>query len=301
MKIEDSSRLTATFKYLAVLNEAASKKEGRAIYDDVEVCEIRLPANKQTVGVYPAHDVKEFGDDPNIPGVRVPLTYAMKFNAQYLAFKNGDAQAVSGTPLEALTFLSPGKRLELKALNIYTAEVLAGLEGAQLKQLGMGGRDLKNQAADFIANAGEHVTERVLATTVAEQDAKIADLQHQIAELLAAGKQKAVRPAPETAAAPVTAADVLALADTAPFMTFKSAATKFLGEGAPTTKGELVAALLALGGPVQSPFADFDDADIINWLAEAAPELDVEGLSRDALIAKADEINESLADKSKAA
>ena len=61
--------------------------------------------------------------------------------------------ARAGTPLSELTFLSQGKRLELKALNIHTAEALASLDGGPLKMLGIGGREMKNQAAAYLAKA----------------------------------------------------------------------------------------------------------------------------------------------------
>jgi hypothetical protein len=60
------------------------------------------------------------------------------------------AQTKSGTPLEHAPFLSAGRRAELRALNIYTVEMLADIEGTELKNLGIGGREMKNQAMAFI-------------------------------------------------------------------------------------------------------------------------------------------------------
>jgi hypothetical protein len=74
------------------------------------------------------------------------VTYAEVYNEQYRKFKAGQQQTVSGTPLSEAPFLTEGKRRELRALNIHTVEQLAGLDGANLKTLGMGGREWKNQA-----------------------------------------------------------------------------------------------------------------------------------------------------------
>mgnify|MGYP003694582783 CR=1 FL=1 len=47
-------------------------------------------------------------------------------------------------------FLTEARKSELKGQNIYTVEALAVIEGAELKNLGPGGRDMKNQAIEYI-------------------------------------------------------------------------------------------------------------------------------------------------------
>lgn len=157
MSDNESSQVYAFFRSHSTANEAKSKKAGRPIFDDVEVCEIRLAGNKLTVGVFPAHETCDWHTDPKT-GYRERQTYAQKYNEQYMAFKKGAAQIASGTPLEELTFLSQGKRLELKALNVHTAEALASLDGGPLKMLGMNGRELKDQAQIYLDNAAKTVT-----------------------------------------------------------------------------------------------------------------------------------------------
>ena len=147
----NSNLIVPRFFIHTVPNDAKSKAAGRPIFDEMEVCEIRMAANRQTVGVFPAHEVWKIVDTDE--GGREPRTYAMRFSEQYKKFKSGEAQAMSGTPLEELPFLTASKRLELKALNIYTAETLAALDGQPLKILGMGGRELKTQAQAYIAKA----------------------------------------------------------------------------------------------------------------------------------------------------
>jgi hypothetical protein len=149
MSDKNASQVYVVFKNHSTMNEAKSKELGRPVYDDLEVIEIRFAANRQTVGVFPAHELCEWGVDQNT-GIRQRITYAQKYPDQYKAFKHGAAQSASGTPIEELTFLTQGKRLELKALNIYTAEALAELDGVNLKALGMSGRELKNQAQAYL-------------------------------------------------------------------------------------------------------------------------------------------------------
>ena len=59
----------------------------------------------------------------------------------------------SGTPLEHAPFLTEGRRAELRAQNLYTVEALADIEGNELKNLGPGGREMKNQAMEYIAES----------------------------------------------------------------------------------------------------------------------------------------------------
>ena len=158
-----------------VLNEARSKAENRPVYDDMVVCEQKYAGDRQKVGVFPAHEPFRHEDDP-VTGMKRAVTYAIAFPDQYRAFKNGAAQAMSGTPVEELPFLTQAKRYELKALNIHTAEALAALDGQPLKQLGMGGRELKNKAQAYLDSAHGSADTAALAAEVArlrEENARL--------------------------------------------------------------------------------------------------------------------------------
>lgn len=143
--------LVPVFKTIAVPNEARSREAGRPIFDDMEVVEIRFGGDRNKISVFPAH--AETGLTDGSDGYTTKLTYAQRFPEQYRAFKQQAAQIVSGTPVEELPFLTQAKRSELKALNIHTAETLAALDGTPLKTLGIGGRDLKDQAVAYLQSA----------------------------------------------------------------------------------------------------------------------------------------------------
>ncbi len=177
--------VVAKFRLHAIPNEGASNAAGRLICDDIEVVEIRFSANRQTVAVFPAHEVFKWHTDPET-GMRQPWTYAMEYPDQYRKFKANEAQTQSGTPLAELPFLSQGKRLELKALNIHTAEALAALDGQPLNNLGMGGRALKEQAKAYLDNATGSAGVVRLAAENAAMKENMAAMQQQLAELLAA-------------------------------------------------------------------------------------------------------------------
>jgi len=190
MQNQKKNLVVPMFKVHTTLDKKATAEKGRPIYKDLEVVEIRMAANRQTVGVFPAHDVWRWVDGQE---GREAQTYAMRFEEQYKRFKSNTAQAMSGTPLEELPFLTQAKRYELKALNIYTAETLAALDGKPLSNLGMGGRDLKNQAQAYLDKAAGSADVVKLA---AEND----ELRRRLEQLESA--QTSNEPAPDISQSP---------------------------------------------------------------------------------------------------
>lgn len=180
----EDTRLIVTFENFPVLNEARSREENRPIYEDMEVCRIRMGGDRLQAPVFPA-DAEASGAVENEDGYFVTMKYKEKYAEQYRKFKAGEVQTKDGTPLEALTFLTPARVKEFKALNIYTAESLASLEGASLKSLGQGGLEWKKKAKAYLDNAAG-------SAVVTQQASKIEFLERQIEELR---KERAQYPA----------------------------------------------------------------------------------------------------------
>jgi hypothetical protein len=151
MAKDPDAPIVALFKHHAIKNEGRSIKEGRPIYDDMEICEIRF-AGSRNVSVFPALAFSHWTIDPETQE-QIAVTYAERFQRQYRQFKEHTMQTKSGTPLAQVPFLTEARRAELRALNIYTIEALAQVDGQELKNLGSYGRDLKNKAIEFIADA----------------------------------------------------------------------------------------------------------------------------------------------------
>lgn len=161
---------TVIFRMHEEMNPGKSAEKGRPIFDDLEVCEIRFPGDMKCWAVFPAHEA-----EPNATREAGHIrTYAEVYNEQYLKFKSGQQQTVSGTPLSEAPFLTEGKRRELRALNIHTVEQLAGLDGANLKTLGMGGREWKNQAQAFINAAAGTADVTGMASRIAQLEESLA-------------------------------------------------------------------------------------------------------------------------------
>jgi predicted RecB family nuclease len=146
---DPDSVLIVLFKSGTSVNPARSLKEGRPIFEDIELCEIRQPGSRD-VKVFPAHaKCPQKKHDP-YSGSERSITYAERFAHQYQQFTAQVVQTRSGTPLEFVPFLTEARRAEMRGLNIYTVEALAHIDGQELKNLGQGGRELKNQAEAYI-------------------------------------------------------------------------------------------------------------------------------------------------------
>lgn len=163
--------LVPVFKTITIPNEAKSLKEGRPIFDEMEVVEIRFPGDRNRISVFPA-------DAPSASEADSGLTYAQRFAKQYEQFKSSKTQTMSGTPLSEVPFLTEAKRAELKAQNVYTAEQLASLDGTPLKQLGMGGRELKNQATAYLQSAKEAAEPTAMAAEIEDLKARLAQYEN---------------------------------------------------------------------------------------------------------------------------
>ncbi len=252
--MSNDNLIVPRFYIHTVKNSTKSAAAGRPIFDEVEVCEIRMAANKQTVAVYPAHEVWKVVDQPD--GSREPTTYAMRFADLYRKFKANEAQTMSGTPLSELPFLSASKRLELKALSVHTAEALAALDGNNLKMLGMGGREMQQQAKAYLDNAsGSADATKLAAENVSLRD-MIAEQQRQINEMNEAIRSK-LAPAP----------------------------SRQVGDDRGAEDES------AIDG---SPFVSWDDVDIKNWIESETGAKPRGNPSHATLVRQADEINARL-------
>lgn len=143
---QDKNLPNVTFYNEARHDPAASKREGRPIYHDVEMVNIAFPADRQRTLVRPAKS-----EWKKIKGEIV--TYVDRFPEQYRRFKANEPQLIEGTPLSEAPFLTAAQRATLKALNVHTVEQLASLQGQALKNLGAGGLAQQQAAAAYLENA----------------------------------------------------------------------------------------------------------------------------------------------------
>lgn len=169
----NESLVVPFFKNVAILNPNASKKAGRPIYKDMEVCEVRIAGDRNYAPVFPAHSMWKRIDGEEI-------TYAQRWKEQYLRFKENAEQIAEGTPLSELPFLTEAKRMELRGLKVYTAEALASLDGKNLHALGPEGRSLKNKATAYLESAAGSSKVIALTEEVEMLKARIAEMSGKV-------------------------------------------------------------------------------------------------------------------------
>lgn len=160
--------LIVKFYHDAKENKFASNKEGRPVFDDIEMVEILAPADRARSLLVPAHaEWKRFGT--------TRVTYSERFKDHYKRFKANEGPVVEGTPLSEAPFLSMAQRASFKALDIYTVEQLASLSGQAIKNLGVGGLAVVQQAKGYLETASGTAETAALLIRVEELEAKLRD------------------------------------------------------------------------------------------------------------------------------
>ena len=160
----------------AVIDQGRTDAEGRKVYRDMEMCEVRFPGDNTRTFVAPAHDPvfmhrPKFGDPDEGKGF---LTCAERYADAYKAWKAKGEGSVAGTPLAHAPFLTPAKVREMEALNIRTVEALGDLNGTAIGKYHF--RPFVEQAKVFLGKAEE-------AAAVARANAERDALEARFAEL----------------------------------------------------------------------------------------------------------------------
>lgn len=156
----------ANFYTVPRQNMRRSKEEGRAIFEDVEMVRVRLPHDARCIHTAPAAE-KVFVEGEF-------LTYAERFPQEYAAFKAGEEQRASGTPLERMGTLSAASIAELNSVAIYSVESLADLGIAQQRRLGPLGAEMKKAAIEFLSVSQKVAGAQALQAQIDELKAELA-------------------------------------------------------------------------------------------------------------------------------
>lgn len=139
---DGDEKLVTNFRNDPKQDHVASQKEGYPVYVDRIVVDILMPADRQSKLTVPADSVWMDG-----------ITYAERFSEAYKRFMAGATATINGTPLAEAPFLSEAQRSSLRALDVYTVQQLAGLEGKPLQNLGVRGREMQQQATAYLERA----------------------------------------------------------------------------------------------------------------------------------------------------
>lgn len=138
------------FHTVATKMEFKSTEAGRPIFEDREYVEIIIPGQRNSMAVEPVSD-----------------EHKSRWPREYAAFKLGMELPTTGTPLATWPHPQVTKSMveNLAYLNIRTVEDMAGLNDANLQNVGMGAYELRKAAQTFldIAKNGMGPLSRMLA------------------------------------------------------------------------------------------------------------------------------------------
>ena len=195
------ARLQVRFYKRAVQQEQETLDAGRPIYKEFDFVHICVAGDTLTeIDTYVLNNHK----------LRFPIQWA-----QYQNRVGADDQEVVGTPVSEWPIVSKSQAEELRALKFHTVEAIAGASDAQLQRMGMAAgmspyafRDKAKAFLNLATNAAEtdkreteinalkeELAKKDLETAKikAETDAKLAQMQDQMAAILAAVGEKKPR------------------------------------------------------------------------------------------------------------
>lgn len=182
---EKGSRPHVRFESRPVEDRAATVREGRKMYKDIDWV-IVTPAGGK--------DVREDHADAWLEKIKLQaevgqydFEWARDFRKMYEMFKEGKEMPVNGTPLAMCTTLfSPAEIQNCVGVQIRTLEDLANTNEEALGRIGMGARALKTRAQEAIrAGEGKESAIRIEALQVENDGLKqrISDLTAVVEEM----------------------------------------------------------------------------------------------------------------------
>lgn len=170
--------LFVTFEMEAMQDEEKTAQEGRPIFFDIPFITIRIAGDKTSVVKRPVKpEDKE------------------RFARHWERFERQEHTALEGTPIEQWPLVTKAQALELKAMNIMSVEMLAGVSDANLKW--PMARDLREKAIKWLESAKEGAVASKWDKKEKEMQSEIDTLRGELEELkslLSEQPKKAGRP-----------------------------------------------------------------------------------------------------------
>lgn len=164
---DQDAKLFVAFSNKPHPDKDKSKLEGRPIFTPREYITIMVPGDKNNVINRPVQDLDK-----------------RRFANKYAAFKAGQSQDTSGTPLESVAWISREQVEELKFFNVRTLEHLASLADVHAQRF-MGINALRQKARDAIQLAKENAPALRLTEELRQRDEKMAEMEKQMQEMAA--------------------------------------------------------------------------------------------------------------------
>jgi hypothetical protein len=161
---KQDSKTYVKFYIRPVHDEEKSAEEGRPIYHDCEYIEIRTPGNETNIVRRPVSEIEK-----------------RRFAAQYRAFKAGETEQNTGTPLSEVPWITRSQVEELSYLRISTIEILAEVNDDVCTRI-PGLFKLKQRAQLYVTQAKENAPNLRLQKENEDMKIRMDNLEHTVTE-----------------------------------------------------------------------------------------------------------------------
>lgn len=163
----DEDTCIPNFHYQVVQDEQKTAKEGKPVFEEIEMVEIIIP-----------------GNDRERPCFRVTQEYIDRWPEPYRRFKEKlEKKMEDGYYLEEWPQITRSMAATLKHHHISTVEQLAKIPDANLMNIGPGILDLKYKAQKFVETMADEAVVQKMAEELKQRDKKIELLEGKLAEL----------------------------------------------------------------------------------------------------------------------
>jgi len=201
------------FETRSIEDREASEKAGHYVGKDVDFVLITPAGSKDRIDRNALEWLAQCRIE--VQAERLPVKWEAHYREAYKNWKEGQEAPVDGTPLINWPGLSPTQYKQLQALHIRAVEDLAAANEETINRLGMGGRQLKQRAVDYLAAAKDVGAVAEAASTLrarAEASESREKLLNERLEAMAARLQAlegGTAPRNESATAAIQASDFL--------------------------------------------------------------------------------------------
>lgn len=147
---------TLRFWETSVENGPASAKVGRPIFNQVVYVTVESPGSHDTQDYEVETVYPEAHPHPAHGGSKINPLMQRRFPDEIKRFREmqgGKTRALDGTPIEEWPVVNFRQAANLASHNILTVEMLAEVPDSSLQSIGMGGRELRQKAKDWIKTA----------------------------------------------------------------------------------------------------------------------------------------------------
>lgn len=179
MQLHEARPPFVEFKRVAVHDKKRTEELGRRVTKDVDMAFVMQPGSKDQVERV-ASDWLAMLKNKVINGSAdaYPQKWVDGFHAKYKAWQEGLDAPLNGTSVKEWPVLSPAQAENLISLHILTIEDVAAMTEQAMSAYGMGGREFKQKANDWVRNKDHSSQENeILRKQLAELTDRLSKLE----------------------------------------------------------------------------------------------------------------------------